>query len=69
MLNMADSLYLLKLDMDPSEIHKKMRNLRINEIDSTYHQNCGMGEKHSDKPDIGNMYFCVTDEGKQRLQL
>ena len=68
MLNMADSLYLLNLDMDPTDIHKKMRNLRINEIDSTYHQNCVKGKKHSDTPDIGNMYFCVDDDGKQRLQ-
>lgn len=62
MLNIADSLYLLNLDMDPSEIHKKMRHLRINDIDSTYHQNCLVDQMHSDEPDMANMFFCKQND-------
>lgn len=65
MLNIADSLYLLNLDMDPSEIHKKMRHLRINDIDSTYHQNCLVDQMHSDEPDMANMFFCKQNDGEK----
>jgi len=60
MLNLADSLYLLGLKMDPSKIHRQMRNLVVTRIDSKFEQNCN--EKGmNDESKFLSSTFCKPD--------
>ena len=71
MLNSADVLYLLGLDMDPSTIHRQLRGLEVTSIDSKYHKNCKVNQKvvdaHDLDPEYPHMGTCQVDEGKYMI--
>jgi len=70
MLNVADTFYLLDLDMDPSEIHQKLKNVKVLKIDSEYHENCEATQEPYELK--SGMHFCkfdnifTTSEASQR---
>ena len=74
MLNRADSLYLIGLNMDPSKIHSQLKNLRVESIDSFFHRSCTQHQKHCAPTDERtgvdelylrtlNVFLCHNDEG------
>ncbi|XP_063680793.1 uncharacterized protein LOC134816032 [Bolinopsis microptera] len=72
MLNLADSLYLIGLNMDPSKIHSQLKDLRVESIDSMFHRSCNHNQIHCTAADerIGvddaylrtlSIFLCIDD--------
>lgn len=71
MLNVADSFYLLGLNMDPTEIHRRMRNVKVMKVDSHYMENCEANAMpyEADSKSKPNMMFCEMDACKYTKSL
>merc|ERR1719326_225422 len=49
--------------MDPTEIHRRMRNVKVMKVDSHYHENCEANQMPyaAEKKSCANMMFCEMD--------
>ena len=68
MLNLADSLYLIGLNMDPSKIHHQLKDHRVETIDSSLHFSCNGAQANDDGSKLeilGEMFIfaCIEDDG------
>ncbi|XP_063686827.1 uncharacterized protein LOC134820387 [Bolinopsis microptera] len=67
MLNVADSLYLIGLNMDPSNIHRQLKDLQVATIDSSLYFSCDGKQTNDDGSKVEilgaiSIFACIEDE-------